>query len=76
MVKFTVGIRLDIFFFENHKLQLGVYISSQVSMRVFFKEVSYTSPFIFPKANNLKIQLKHGSVFLKSNELKNQLKER
>ena len=52
-VKFTMGTRLDIFL-ENHELQLRVCISSQVSMRVFQK-ISYTTPFILPKGNKLKI---------------------
>ena len=36
-IKFTVEFRLDIFFLENHELQLGVRLLSQVSMRVFLK---------------------------------------
>ena len=36
-MKFTVGVRLDIYFLENHELQLGLR-SSQVSMRVFLNK--------------------------------------
>lgn len=36
-MKFNVGIRLDIFFLENYELQLGVRLSSQVSMQIFLK---------------------------------------
>ena len=40
-------------------------------MRVFFKKISYTTPFAFPKANELKARLEYGYVFAKANELKN-----
>ncbi len=43
-------------------------------MRVFSRKFSNTTPFVFPKANELEIQLKHESVFPKANELKNRLK--
>jgi hypothetical protein len=71
-MKFTVGVRLDIFFLENHELQLGV-LSSHISMRVFFKQISYMIPFVLPKVNNLKNRLKYGYVFPKASELKNRL---
>lgn len=34
-MKLTLGIRLDMYFLENHELQLGGRLSSQVSIRVF-----------------------------------------
>ena len=35
-VKFTVGIRLDIFFLENHELQLGVQSSQVIRLDIIF----------------------------------------
>ncbi len=52
-MKFTVGIRLDIFL-ENHELQLGVRLSSQVSMRVFLKRFLIRLLLYFQKQTNLK----------------------
>jgi hypothetical protein len=52
-MKFTVGVHFDIYIFlENHELQLGVRLS-QVSMRVFFEQISSMIPSVLPKVNDL-----------------------
>ena len=43
---------------------------SQISVRVFLKEISYTTTSVFLKSNELKNRLKHGFVFPKTNKLK------
>ena len=69
-MKFTVGVSWIYNFLESHELQLGVR-SSQVSMRVFFKHISYIIPYVLPKVDDLKNRLKYRYVFSKANELKN-----
>ncbi len=72
-MKFTVRVCLDIYIFlENHELQLGVR-SSQVSMQVFLKQISYMISSVLPKVNDLKNRLNYGYIFSKANELKNRL---
>ena len=44
------------------------FISSNAS---FFIKISYMTPFVFPKANKIKMQLKHRYVFPKTDGLKN-----
>ena len=57
-VKFTVEIRLEIYFLKkNLEMQLGV--------QRFLKEISYTTPFLFSKLNKFTNRLKHKSVLSK-----------
>ena len=64
-----MGICLDFSFGKSASLTF-----IQVSMRSLLKEISYMNSFVFTKANELKIQLKHKYVFSKTNDLKNRLK--
>ena len=68
-MKSITRTRLDIYILENHEFQLEVR-SSQVSMRIIFKEIAYMIFYVFTKANEFKIQLKYVAVFSKVNKLK------
>lgn len=67
----AISILLLLYGLARVKFTVGVRYLSQVSMQVFFYKISYTTLFVFSKANELKIRLKHGYVFPKANDLKN-----
>ena len=58
----------NIFNFYNSSVFLEKHV--KLACEFFLKEISYTTPSIFPKANEFKTQLKYGSIFPKTNKLK------
>ena len=64
------GNLLGNFFLENHELQLGVRLSSQVSMRVFLKKFLKRLLLYFQKQTNLKPDSYTDLYFQKRTNLK------